>query len=70
MLYTIISLEQDMAGKWYARVVTAVDSNDEPAETQFFKFDTQPTPEDVQAAVNQWLASQQQQEELTNAVTE
>lgn len=68
MLYTIVSIEQDMAGKWYARVVTAVDSNDEPTETQFFKFDTEPTPAEVQDAVDQWLASQQQ--ELTNAITE
>jgi len=61
MNHTVVSIEQDMAGKWYARVVTAVDENDEPVETQFFKFDSEPTDAEIQAAVNDWLATRQQE---------
>lgn len=61
MSHTVVSVEQDMAGKWYARVVTAVDENGEPIETQFFKFDLEPTDAEIQAAVNDWLAARQQE---------
>jgi hypothetical protein len=44
MTYHVHSVEQDMASKWYARVVLTED------EAQFFKFDHFPTMEEIQAA--------------------
>ena len=44
MTYHVHAVEQDLAGKWYARVVLTED------EAQFFKFDHFPTMEEIQAS--------------------
>ena len=44
MTYHVHAVEQDLAGKWYARVVLTED------EAQFFKFDHFPTMEEIQSA--------------------
>lgn len=44
MTYHVHSVEQDLAAKWYARVVITED------EAQFFKFDHFPSMEEIQAA--------------------
>ena len=68
MLYEVISCEQDMAGKWYVRIVTAIDELEEPIETQFFKFEHEPTEDDIQLVIDQLKSSIP--EETTDAVTE
>ena len=44
MTYHVHAVEQDLAAKWYARVVITED------EAQFFKFDHLPTMEEIQDA--------------------
>ena len=53
-MYEVISLEQDMAKKWMARVVIS------PEETQFFKFQEQPTQEEIDAVTTEFLARRQE----------
>lgn len=44
MIYHVHAVEQDMAGKWYARVVLTED------EAQFFTFGHFPTMDEIQNA--------------------
>jgi hypothetical protein len=68
MLYEVVSIEQDMAGKWYARIITAVDELENPTETQFFKFDNEPTEDDIQSIIDQIKVLEEP--EIPDAVTE
>jgi hypothetical protein len=68
MLYEVVSIEQDIAGKWYARIITAVDELENPTETQFFKFDHEPTEDDIQLVIDQLKLLKP--EETPDAVTE
>ena len=63
MTYHVHSVEQDLAAKWYARVVIT------PDEAQFFKFDHFPTMEEIQAAAVAYVAAQQP-EEVTDGTAE
>ena len=63
MTYHVHSVEQDLAAKWYARVVIT------PDEAQFFKFDHFPTMEEIQAAAVAYVAAQQP-EEVTDGAAE
>ena len=49
MTYHVHAVEQDLAGKWYARVVLTED------EAQFFKFDHFPTMEEIQSAATDFV---------------
>ncbi len=51
MTYPVVSVEQDMSGRWYARVSISDD------ETVFFKFTEEPTPEQIQEAAERYVAS-------------
>ena len=53
MTYHVHAVEQDLAGKWYARVVIS------PDEAQFFKFDSFPTMEAIQDAAAVYVAAQE-----------
>lgn len=65
MTYHVHSVEQDLAAKWYARVVIT------PEEAQFFKFDHFPAMEEIQEAAVAYVASQQPvEEELADGPTE
>jgi hypothetical protein len=56
MTYHVHSVEQDLAAKWYARVVITAE------EAQFFKFDHFPSMEEIQAAAVAYVAAQQPEE--------
>lgn len=60
-MYEVISLEQDLAERWYARVVIS------PEETVFFKFQEKPTQEKIDQVTNDYLAKRQ---EMNDAITE
>jgi hypothetical protein len=60
MTYHVHSVEQDLAAKWYARVVIS------ETEAQFFKFDHFPTMEEIQDAAAAYVATQ----EVTSAPAE
>lgn len=45
----VISLEQDLAQRWYARVVIS------PEETTFLKFFNKPTQEEIDIAVQSFI---------------
>jgi hypothetical protein len=45
----VISLEQDLAQRWYARVVIS------PEETTFLKFFNKPTQEEIDIAVQSYI---------------
>ena len=60
-MYEVISLEQDMANKWMARVAIS------PEETQFFKFQEQPTRDEIDAVTTEFLANRQ---EINNGAAE
>lgn len=60
-MYEVISLEQDLAERWYARVVIS------PEETVFFKFQEKPTQEEIDQVTDDYLAKRQ---EINNAFTE
>lgn len=60
-MYEVVSLEQDLAEKWYARVVIS------PDETIFLKFQEMPTQEEIDALTNDFLARRQ---EMSDAITE
>lgn len=64
MAYRVHSVEQDMAGKWYARVCI---SNDEAV---FLKFDSYPTMEAIQDAAAAYVELQQSAEEVSNVISE
>ena len=49
MTYHVHSIEQDLAGKWYARVVIT------ESEAQFFKFDNFPSLDKIQAAATAFV---------------
>ncbi len=53
MTYHVHSVEQDLAAKWYARVVIT------ETEAQFFKFDHFPTMEEIQDAAAAFVAAQE-----------
>jgi len=61
MTYHVHAVEQDMAGKWYARVVLTEE------EAVFLKFQDYPTMADIQAAAVEYVA---QREAMNNAPTE
>ena len=62
MTYHVHSVEQDLAGKWYARVVLS------ESEATFLKFQDYPTMAEIQEAAAAYVAAQQQ--EVTDAPTE
>lgn len=51
MTYHVHAVEQDMAGKWYARVCIT------ETEARFFKFQGYPTMEEIQNAAVQYVDS-------------
>lgn len=53
MTYHVHAVEQELAGKWYARVVIT------PDEAQFFKFDSFPTMDEIQNAAAAYVAAQE-----------
>jgi hypothetical protein len=53
MTYHVHAVEQDLAAKWYARVVLS------ETEAQFFKFDHFPTMEEIQDAAAAYVATQE-----------
>lgn len=61
MTYHVHAVEQDMAGKWYARVVLTEE------EAVFLKFQDYPTMDAIQAAAVEYVA---QREAMNNAPTE
>lgn len=61
MTYHVHAVEQDMAGKWYARVVLTEE------EAVFLKFQDYPTMDAIQAATVEYVA---QREAMNNAPTE
>ena len=50
-MYHVHSVEQDLAAKWYARVVITED------EAQFFKFDHFPSMDEIQEAAAKYVES-------------
>jgi len=64
MTYHVHAVEQDLAGKWYARVVIT------ETEAQFFKFQDYPTMAEIQDAAVAYVAAQQAEVEVTDVVTE
>ena len=56
MTYHVHAVEQDLAAKWYARVVIT------PEEAQFFKFDHFPSMEEIQAAATAFVEAREQAE--------
>jgi hypothetical protein len=50
-MYHVHSVEQDLAGKWYARVVITED------EARFFKFDHFPSMGEIQETVVSYVES-------------
>jgi hypothetical protein len=61
MTYHVHSVEQDLAAKWYARVVIT------PEDAQFFKFDHFPSMEEIQAAATAFVEAR---EALTDGTAE
>lgn len=59
MTYHVHAVEQDLAGKWYARVVITEE------EAQFFKFDSYPTMEAIQEAAVAYVAAQESSDGIT-----
>jgi hypothetical protein len=64
MTYHVHAVEQDLASKWYARVVLS----DE--EAVFLKFQDYPTMADIQDAAVAYVAAQQAEVEVTDGITE
>ena len=60
MTYHVHAVEQDLAGKWYARVVLT------ETEAQFFKFSDYPTMQEIQDAAAAFVAAR----EVNNATAE
>jgi hypothetical protein len=61
MTFHVHAVEQDLAGKWYARVVIS------ETEAVFLKFQDYPSMADIQAAATEYVA---QQEAMSDAPTE
>jgi hypothetical protein len=59
MNYPVVSIEQDLSGRWYARVSVS------DAETVFFKFTEYPTSDEIQQAASNYVESL----EVINATT-
>lgn len=53
MTFHVHAVEQDLAGKWYARVVITEE------EAVFLKFQGYPTMAEIQAAAAEYVAAQQ-----------
>lgn len=53
MPHTIHSVEQDMTGRWYARVAVSED------RSEFFKFQSAPTEEEIHAVVDKYLVEEE-----------
>lgn len=51
MTYHVHSVEQDLAGKWYARIVISED------EAVFLKFHAYPSMEEMQHAAASYVAN-------------
>lgn len=49
-MFEIVSIEQDIAGKFHARVVMSSE------ETQFFKFDHEPTQAEIDEVATRFLS--------------
>jgi hypothetical protein len=65
MTYHVHAVEQDLAGKWYARVCLTEE------EAVFLKFQDYPTMNAIQEAAVAYVATQQPVEEaLSNGITE
>lgn len=62
MTYHVHAVEQDLAGKWYARVVLTEE------EAVFLKFQDYPTMDAIQDAAVAYVAAQQP--EVTDGATE
>jgi hypothetical protein len=62
MTYHVHAVEQDLAGKWYARVCIS------DTEAVFLKFQDYPTMQDIQNAAADYVAAQQ--EAMSDAPTE
>ena len=48
-MFEVVSLEQDLAQRWYARAVIS------PNETTFLKFFDKPTQEEIDAAAHSYI---------------
>lgn len=56
-MYEVVSLEQDLSGRWYARVVIS------PEETVFFKFLEKPTQLDIDRIAQSFIDAKNINEE-------
>lgn len=63
-MFEVISLEQDLAQRWYARVVIS------PEETVFFKFLAEPTQEEIDTVAQSYLYKMQETAAMAAAVQE
>lgn len=63
MNYHVHAVEQDLAGKWYARV--CITEN----EAIFLKFQEYPSMEDIQSSASDYVAALEQQE-IDNAASQ
>jgi hypothetical protein len=64
MTYHVHAVEQDMAAKWYARVVITEE------EAVFLKFQEFPTMDAIQEAAEKYVASLVTAEEVIDGTTE
>jgi hypothetical protein len=64
MTYHVHAVEQDMAAKWYARVVITEE------EAVFLKFQEFPTMDQIQEAAAKYVASLVTAEEVIDGTTE
>jgi hypothetical protein len=64
MTYHVHAVEQDMAAKWYARVVITEE------EAVFLKFQDFPTMDEIQEAADKYVASLVTAEEVIDGTTE
>ena len=64
MTYHVHAVEQDMAAKWYARVVITEE------EAVFLKFQEFPTMDAIQEAAEKYVASLVTAEEVIDGITE
>jgi hypothetical protein len=64
MTYHVHAVEQDLAAKWYARVVITEE------EAVFLKFQDFPTMDEIQEAADKYVASLVTAEEVIDGTTE
>ena len=64
MTYHVHAVEQDLAAKWYARVVITEE------EAVFLKFQDFPTMDEIQEAAEKYVASLVTVEEVVDGATE